>query len=82
VAAGASDPGAPPVDEVLARLLLDVLGRRLAQEHSRAAIERTASILADTAEIVCAELLLVPLEGQNLRPRRPNRAQRRARRPG
>lgn len=82
VASGRSAPGAPPVDEVLSRLLRDVLGEPLAREHSRAAIERTASILAETAEIVGSELLLVPLDGPNPRPRRPSRAERRSRRPG
>ncbi|MEA2185793.1 MAG: hypothetical protein QOK16_804 [Solirubrobacteraceae bacterium] len=82
LASGRSAPGAPPVEEVLSRLLRDALGGPLAREHPRSAIERTSAILADTAEIVGSELLLVPLDGPYMRPRRPSRAQRRARRPG
>ena len=45
------------MDEVLSRLLRDVLGAPIERAHPRSALEQTALILADTAEIVGSELL-------------------------
>jgi hypothetical protein len=79
--AGHSAPDAPPVIEVLGRLLCDVLPALLAT-HAASSIEDVTNILRDADEIMCRDLYFVspdamPTAGER-RPGTPRPRRRRA----
>jgi hypothetical protein len=77
-AGGHSAPDAPPVIDVLGRLLRDVLPSLLV-EHSRMTIESATTILREADAIVCRDLYVVSPDAMPSRQRRPGvpRARRR-----
>lgn len=78
-AAGHSAPDAPPVIDVLGRLLRDVLSGLLV-EHSRMTIESATLILREADTIMCRDLYFVPPEAMHSRRRRPGAPRTRRRR--
>jgi hypothetical protein len=79
-AAGHSAPDAPPVIDVLGRLLCDVLPALLAN-HTAAAIEGVTGVLREADEIMCRDLYFVPPEAMpQSRQRRPGTPRPRRRR--
>jgi len=78
--AGHSAPDAPPVIEVLNRLLRDVLPALLAT-HPTAAIEDAAAVLSDADAIMCRDLYFVSPDAVPApRQRRPGTPRGRRRR--
>jgi hypothetical protein len=72
-------PGAPDVEHAvrtLRRLLAETLERPLG-EHDPAALAATVEVLGRVTDVMVEEIYLMPHGG----PRRPNRAERRRRRP-
>jgi hypothetical protein len=79
-AAGHSAPDAPPVIDVLGRLLCDVLPALLAN-HAPAAIEGVTDVLRDADTIMCRDLYFTSPESMPAtRQRRPGRPRPRPRR--
>jgi hypothetical protein len=79
-AAGHSAPDAPPVIDVLGRILCDVLPALLAN-HPPAAIEGVTDVLRDADTIMCRDLYFVPPEAMpGSRHRRPGTPRPRPRR--
>jgi len=79
-AAGHSAPDAPPVIDVLGRILCDVLPALLAN-HPPAAIEGVAEVLRDADTIMCRDLYFVaPESTPSNRNRRPGTPRSRPRR--
>jgi hypothetical protein len=70
--------GAPPVNEVLAKLLCSLMPALLA-DHSPAAIERATAVLHDADAIIGRELVVAAPEPARSHERRPGtpRARRR-----
>ena len=78
--AGHSAPDAPPVIEVLGRLLRDVLPALLA-DHPAAVIEEAAAVLRDADTIMCRDLYFVSPDAMAPpRERRPGTPRPRRRR--
>ena len=78
--AGHSAPDAPPVIDVLGRLLCDVLPGLLV-EHSRMTIETATTILREADAIMCRDLYFVPPDAMpSARQRRPGTPRARRRR--
>ena len=78
--AGHSAPDAPPVIDVLGRLLCDVLPALLA-DHPPAAIDDVTTVLRDADAIMCRDLYFVPPEAlPPTRQRRPGTPRPRPRR--
>ena len=78
--AGHSAPDAPPVIEILGRLLCDVLPALLA-DHPAAAIEDAAAVLRDADAIMCRDLYFVSPDAMPApRERRPGTPRPRPRR--
>jgi hypothetical protein len=79
--AGHSAPDAPPVIEILGRLLRDVLPALLTT-HPPAAIEDVAAVLHDADEIMCRDLYFVSPDAvpapRERRPGTPRSRRRRA----
>jgi hypothetical protein len=79
--AGRSAPDAPPVVEILGRLLCDVLPALLAT-HSPAAIADVATILREADDIMCRDLYFVSPDAMpathERRPGTPRSRRRRA----
>jgi hypothetical protein len=78
-AAGHSAPDAPPVIDILGRLLCDVLPSLLV-EHSRMTIETATTILREADAIMCRDLYFVSPEALPSRERRPGTPRPRRRR--
>lgn len=79
-ASGRSAPDAPPVIDVLGRLLCDVLPQLLAA-HPRAAIAGATEVLRDADAIICRDLYFVsPDTAQRSADRRPGTPRARRRR--
>jgi hypothetical protein len=78
-ASGRSHPEAPPVMDVLAMLLRDVLAK-VAERHPPSELAKATTILAEVGDAVCADLFLVPLDEPRA-PRAGRGAARRSRRP-
>lgn len=78
--AGHSAPDAPPVIEVLGRLLCDVLPALLAT-HTAAAIEDATTVLREADTIMCRDLYFVspdaPPPSRDRRPGTPRARRRR-----
>ena len=78
--AGHSAPDAPPVIEILGRLLCDVLPALLAT-HTAASIEDVTSVLRDADTIICRDLYFVSPDAMPAsRDRRPGTPRARRRR--
>ena len=71
-AAGHSAPDAPPVIDVLARLLRDVLPALLVS-HPPAVVESAAAVLRDADAIMCRDLYFVLAGRDAAEPRPPSR---------
>jgi hypothetical protein len=79
-AAGHSTPDAPPVIEILGRLLCDVLPALLA-DHPPGTLEAVTDVLRDADEIMCRDLYFVSPEAMPAsRHRRPGTPRPRRRR--
>jgi hypothetical protein len=78
--AGHSAPDAPPVIEILGRLLCDVLPALLAT-HAASSIEDVTTVLRDADEIMCRDLYFVSPDAMpGLGERRPGTPRSRRRR--